>query len=462
MSLPTVTLKAKHQASPVTVDRMTIYEQCQIIEARDDENHRYYLFFHKHHYLNYVSASKRPNSSFVSLAFQRGITFSGSHPLTQSLLSPSYKKQNFNTLFETLQHRWGHEETALIATYFHPFIKKPKLAHFIQTLFYKERRNGKMLSCYRILQLLEDFAPNHPLSDAFSGDLQFGQYEQRYKHDDEQLLLQDPIRVEKTLFHNRENTDSYQSLQSLYEKQSRSLEKTALSIDRAVRTQSTGDYEALLPLLSGYSDEDRLAFLTDLYERGLTTPFFLQDYWDTLIKNHRPERALSLMDEHEIRLTPHQSKTLIDLVRQHPLLSASLSPKSWEVLTSLFMKSDQPAHAKEILQQAISDLLNEYDPPYIVQWARPFESDPALKPIIDKLKEMETLSDDPNHQRRLGELYYEFRQSKRAIECMSWDMELYEKDPQPVQWLAKLYQEEGMQEEHKAYQQLYITMMKQA
>ena len=462
MSLPTVTLKDKQQASSVTVDRMTIYQQCHIIEARDDENHRYYLFFHKNHYLNYVSASKRPNSSFVSLAFKRGITFSGSHPLTQSVLSSSYKKQNFNTLFENLGQRWGHEETALIATYFHPFIKKSKLAHFIQTLFYKERRSGKMLSCYRILQLLEDFAPNHPLIDAFSGDLQFAQYEQRYKHDDEQLLLQDPIRVEKTLFHNRENNNSYRSLQSMYEKQSRSIEQTALNIDQVARTQSTADYEALLPLLSEYSDEDRLAFLADLYERGLTTPFFLHDYWDALITNHHPERALSLMSKHEIRLTPHQSQTLIDLVKQQPLLSASLSPKSWEVLTYVMLQSDQPAHAQEIVQQAISDLLNEYDPSYIVQWARPFESFPDLKPIIEKLKEMETLSEDPNHQRRLGELYYEFRQSKRAIECMSWDMELYEKDPQPVQWLAKLYQEEGMQEEHKAYQQLYITMMKQA
>ncbi|TGB01964.1 tetratricopeptide repeat protein [Halobacillus salinus] len=452
MSLPTVTLKSKQKVCDVTVQRIAFYQQCQVVEALDEESKHYYMFFHKEHYLNYVSASKLPDRSFVKSAFNEGITFHGIHPLVTSLLTAStYKKKDFNTLFTKLKQQWGHPETAQIATYFTPFIKKTKLAHFIQSLFYEERRSGKMLSCYRIYSVLEDFAPNHPLIDAFSGDLKFVEIEKRYKLQDESTLATDTLYTENEWYKNR--LSSYDDLHSLYEKQSRLIEQRALSIDHAAHTQTEEDYQTLLD-----SSPSLLSppFFTDLYARELTHHSFLNDYLDSLLAENQLKEAAELINKHKLALSSIQSQTFIHLAERNQ--TDSPSPDSWRELTLSNLKTEQ---STKLLELAVRSILHNNDISYVREWLQPFEDVPEAQVIVEKVIEMDTLSDDPGKQRRLGELYYEFQQPNLAIDCMSWDMELDSANPEPVQWLAKLYNEVGNKEEHDAYQQLYVSMMQQ-
>lgn len=456
MARPTVTLRNKQKVCDVTIQRMAIYQQCQVVEATNEDNKHFYLFFHKEHYLNFVSASKLPDRSFANKAMTEGMTFDGTHPLVTSLLNGSaYKKQDFNSLFTQLKQRWGHVETALIATYFTPFIKKQKLANFIQSLFYEERRSGKMFSCYRIYTVLEEFAPMHPLLDAFSGDLKFVEFEKRYKQQDQSTLDQDPIYTENAHFAKKHTESSFRELQSLYENQSRHVGQKAITIDYLTHSQSKEDYTNLIEQNPSFKCE---SFFSDLYEKGLITQPFLDDYLESLLQEQRLEQVISLTQRQEIALTPERTHLLLQMAKQNT--EETLSPETWKDLIHFLTKSDL-SHTKEALQLAIGSILTDHDLSYVTAWVEPFEGEPQAQGILEKVKEMNTLSEDPSQQRRLGELYYEFHQPNLAIECMSWDMELDAQDPKPVQWLAKLYDEVGNKEEHDAYQQLYVTMMQQ-
>ncbi|MFC7062169.1 hypothetical protein [Halobacillus seohaensis] len=464
MSISTVTIKDKQESRQLEIKRMAIYKQSKIVEASDEQGKNYYIFFYNEQYLNYVSSEKITKRSHVSDSFQKGVTITPPHPIIETVLShqPHFKKQSFNDLFKKLQQQYTLQETALIASYFESFIKKDKLLALIKTLFYKERRDGKLLSCYRILQVLKDFAPNHNLVDAFSGDIQFTKYDERYKHGDEAILAKDPIYVEKKLYSSKHHDHSFHKLEAIYNRQSRHLDLIAIYIPRVVHTQNIDDYRTLLSLISEqFGDVNTLPILEDLYKRGLELETLHHDLLDAYMEFGKLEDVLTLISEKELALEPSQYQELVTIVKQKEISADSIPPEELRklILTLCESKDDQ---ASDILHQAVTSLLQGHTLSYILEWAKPLRGIPTAEPILQNVDEMNDISEDPNQQRRLGELYHFFQHHHQAIECMSWDMELSKEDPQPVQWLAKLYHELGMEEEHKAYQQLYIDMVKRA
>ncbi|MGP4077651.1 hypothetical protein [Halobacillus sp. K22] len=462
MPFSTVTVKENKQEAQWQVQSMAIFNQCKIIEVTNDQDETSYLFFHKNQYLNYASAKKLTKRSYVNKAFQKGITFTPPHPLIDFVLSsqPQFSKRSFNGLFKKLQNHYSLQETALIATYFESFINKEKLSNFIETLFYKERRDGKLLSCYRILQILKDFSPHHRLVEAFSGDLDFNQYDERYKNNDETILSHDPIYTEKKLYSSKHHEQSFQKLSNLYDKQGRVNDLLAISIQQAVHTQDPKDYEALHSLIdSRFEEFDRLHLLDDLYKRGLAIEPLEQDLLHAYIANEKFKDILKLIHQSGLTLTQHQSTQLVQMFKGNESAAEDMTPEELQMLLKHLLESGDPQTA-EILTQAISSLMDEHEVSYIKKWAEPLKNYPQAVPILKKVDLMNEIVEDPNQQMKLGELYHEFHQPKKAIECMSFDMELREEDHRPVQWLAKLYHEVGMNEEHNAYKQLYIDMVK--
>lgn len=453
MKSPMIIARDKKQSIQLEIGRMTIYKQSKIIEATDEQDQTYYLFFYKEQYLNYVAPGQ------VIDSFTKGTTLPAPHPLIESLVSPypHFKKQNFTGLFEKLQKQYSPQETALIASYFAPVIKKDNLTDFIKTIFYKERRDGKLLSCYRILRVLKGIAPNHDLVDAFSQDMEFTKYDDLYKHADETILAKDPIYVEEQLY---QDEQAFQKLVDLYQDQNRWIDIIAIYITRVIHTQKSVEYLALKSLIEKHFDSaNKLIFLEDLYKRGLTFDPLQQDLLNSYMEHKKLEDILTLLSENGLTLQPSQSKELIVMVKQRGITTESIPPEGLQrlILTLFAAKDDQAA---DILHQAVSSLLNDHTLSYIQKWAQPLKDTQLAEPILQKIDEMNLIVEDPNQQQRLGELYHYFHHSKLAIECMSFDMELREDDPKPVKWLAKLYHELGMDAEHKAYQQLYIDMVK--
>lgn len=464
MQSTAIVVRDKQQSNQLVIKRMSIYRQSKIVEATDEQDQIYYIFFYKEKYLNYITPKKSPKRSYVMDSFKKGIILYPSHPLIETVVSsqPHFKKQDFNELFKKLQQQYTLQETALIASYFESFIKKDTLADFIQTLFYKERRDGKLLSCYRILHIVKDLAPNHSLVTSFSGDMEFTRYEELYKSGDEKILAKDPIYVEKKLYSTKHNDQPFQKLLSLYKEQNRWIDIIAIYIIRVVHTQKTDDYLGLKSLVNErFNDENMLQFLKDLYNRGLTIEPLHRDLLHYYIEHERLEEVLTLINKHELSLESSHSQELINMVKKKGITPDSVPPEGLQKLILTLSKSED-VQTTDILHQAVSSLLNEHTISYIQEWAQPLKDIPITEPVLQKIDEMNLIADDPNQQRSLGELYHYFHHPKLAIECMSWDMELRENDPKPVQWLAKLYHEIGMDAEHKAYQQLYIDMVKRS
>ncbi|ASK62490.1 hypothetical protein CFK37_10190 [Virgibacillus phasianinus] len=459
----TITAKDKKHSHQLEPKSMAIYQQCRIIEATNELDQTCYIFFYKDHYLNYVTEKKTTKThSYVVDSFKKGITLPPSHPLFMTVVSshPNIKKQNFSDLFKKLQKQYTLQETALIASYFESFIKKAQLANFIQSLFYKERRDGKLLSCYRILRIMKDFAPKRSLVDAFSRDMDFTKYEDLYKQGDASLLDKDPIYMENKLYANQHNNQDFQALCKFYQAQDRLEDVIAVHITHVIYTQETSDYDALKFLIEEHlGGENMLPVLEDLYRRGLTIMSLQQDLLAAYMAHERLEDVLTLISKHELHLQPAQSKQLTRVVKQRGITTDSIPNEGLqELIRTLFAAKDN--QATEILHQAIASLLNDHNLSYIQEWAQPFRAITLAEPTLQKIDEMNRIAEDPNQQRKLGELYHEFHHPKLAIECMSFDMELREDDPKPVQWLAKLYHELGMNAEYKAYQQLYVDMVK--
>lgn len=462
MQNQTIMVKDKKQSIQLKVRRMSIYKQSKIIEATDVQEQTYYIFFYHERYLTYAIPKESSKHSHVINSFKQGITLYAPHPLIASVVSPypQFKKQSYSDLFKKIQYEYDPQETALIASYFESFISKEKIADYIQTLFFKERRDGKLLSCYRIFSILKDFHPNHSLIDTFSRDMEFDKYEALYKQEDKTILSKDPIYVEEKLYSSKH--DSFQKLAALYLEQNRWIDLAAIYIKHVVNTQKTDDYDKLKSLIEEhFNDINGGEILEDLYARGLTIHPLQQDLLNSYMEHEKLDEMLNLISKHKLTLQVSQSQALTKLVKEKGITPGSIQPKGLQKLFLTFVAAND-RQAVDILHQAVSSLLNDHTLSYLEEWAQSFRGITLAVPILQMIDEMNQIVEDPNQQGRLGELYHYFHQPKLAIECMSWDMELRNDDPKPVEWLAKLYRELGMDAEHKAYQQLYIDMVKRS
>ncbi|MFQ3544626.1 hypothetical protein Q7A53_11090 [Halobacillus rhizosphaerae] len=464
MPTPTIIIKEKQETRQLEVKRMAIYKQTKIVEAEDEDHQTYFVFFYKEKYLNFVTAKKINKQSHVAMAFKKGVVFHPPHPFIETVLSshPHFKKQSFNDLFRKLPKQSTLQETALIASYFESFIKKEKIAALIKSLYYQERRDGKLLSCFRILHILKDVAPDHSLLHSYSGDMNFTKYAERYKEGDPAILAKDPIYVEKKMYGYKDNDQAFHKLVKLYSKEDRVVDLIALYINRITQTKKADDYHTLHALIvDEFNEEDTLVILEDLYQRVPAVNPLKQTVLNTYLKLGKLKNALTLINKHKLKLKPEQSQQLTNLVKENKSLAGEISPDGLQKLTLTLLEADDE-EAADILHLAITSLMDDHNLAAIQTWSEPLRHLPEAAPVLQKVDEMAEISEDPNHQQRLGELYHYFHQPKLAIECMSWDMELRTEDPKPVHWLAKLYHEVGMEEEHKAYQQLYIDMVKRA
>ncbi|WP_173915473.1 hypothetical protein [Halobacillus sp. Marseille-Q1614] len=464
MSSSTLTVKNNRLTRELTINRMAIYQQCKVVEAYQGDQ-KYFIFFHKDQYLTYVRTRKPKTHSFVGKVMKKGLILNNPHPLVKTILSnyPHLEKLSIDNLFKKLKKQYPLQEAALISTYFESFIKKEKIIDYIKELYYIQRRDGKLFSCHQLLQLLKDFSPNHSLIQTFSGDLQIASYETLYKNNDASLIDKDPIYAEKYLTSIRPSKKSFQKLLYLYEKQDRRIDVIALYLKRVIQTKSDEVYQSLLAALDSYDiDLEYLELYEDLYKRGLAADSFLYNLLDLYMENEKVDKALTLIHKHNLTVTPLKQEYLGSLIEQHNFSSHSSDPDHLRDLFLLILDFANERVSQKILHEGVVSLLKNNKPSYVSEWLKTFEHRSFTQPLIQKVNEMCVMIEDPNQQGKLGQLYHYFHQPQKAIDCMSWEMELRNEDPQPVQWLAKLYGEIGNKEEQQAYKQMYIRMMKES
>lgn len=452
----------KKQPIRLKITRMTVYAQSKIIEAFTENNEIYYLFFFKDNYLTARKATRLKLNSHIAKAFKNGIIFHHPHPLINTLYSSCspLKFLSFDQLMKKLVTQYTPQEKALILTYLESFTPQKELFKHIQNIFYQYRRNGQLFEGYKIIQILLTFTPNHSWVKPLASSLAYKKYADLYKELSEDLFTKDLIFIEQSLFLQKENHQSFQQLVSILSNESRWIDLISLSIYKFSLTPSNDTYRDLLQLLEEHLENEEITdVLADLSLSVPNSPELHLDLIEKFFKLNKVEEAINLISEQNLELNTSQVRTLEGILENLNLDDSNVQIEKINYILLPLFKSE-PKKLEKILRKCVTQLFKSKDIHYIKEWLTPLRDSQLSLPIIEIINKMKTLSEDPNQQQLLGEFYYQFNQFDKAIECFSWEMELNNTDPKPVQWLSKIYQHIGMKDEYKAYQQLYIEMKK--
>jgi len=465
MNQDRILLMDQEKCIQLQAERVTFYLQGEMIEAFNEaRNEVYYLFFYKSHYLTACKAKKLRRNSYIERAFQEGLVFDSPHPIINKLLSTDspYKLTTFKSFLKKLEKLYSKHERALILTFFESFYPKKDLFHKISSIFYEYRRNGQMFLAYRIVRILHDFAPNHSLVKELMSSLVFNKYAELYNQISEQLLEKDPIFAEKLLYAQRNETETFHQLVHCYEKDSRLLSLIALYSDKLKESPSNDTYRPFVKLLhQTFNEHETTAILEKL---SLQVPAYLpiqQELFTSYLKAHKMKKVFYLVNQKEFHLNKSESRTFGSILDDLDFEDEFIHPEMLRALLKTVVKFF-PDRVEDFLYKSVVTLLDTHELSYLKEWLAPFKEKYSHLQLFEKIDTMLTLNDDLDQMQTLGELYVEFKQLDKAIECFCWEMELKPNDPKPLQWLAKIYQDKGMDQEADAFRQLCINLQKRA
>ncbi|WP_138418004.1 tetratricopeptide repeat protein [Aquibacillus sediminis] len=459
--MTTITLTVNKKDIHLQPTRMSIYKQSEIVEAIDKKQNSYYLVFYKYNFLNGIRANKIVLNSHVHKAFTQGITFDANHPLTQALLSKHqhYSHSRFNPLLKKIQQKYSPSETALIFTFFDSFIPKGELNKLIKKLYYQYRRNGQLLAAFKILKIYQMYDNEDTFPKSMLNNLQFQSYQVMYQ-DLDKLKKTDSIYLESVCFDSYHHPSYAKQLFDLYQEQGRWMDELALRLKQFTNITKDQDFILLQNLIQEHFEpHQQVHLLTSLVEQADQHTLVRQHLLDLALTHGTDEEIIHTVLTSEIR--PSQD--------QLPKIAASFSTAKPEILHPYFHSLNKKilsmfAPDYKLLESTVNHCViaffNNYRLETIIDWFAPFHDAGIPLPIEKKLAKMKALEDDPDGQCALGQLYQEFNQYERSIDCFKWEMELNPTNPEPVKSLTKAYQQLGREKEADAYQQLLIQMKK--
>ncbi|AXI10162.1 hypothetical protein CUC15_15020 [Oceanobacillus zhaokaii] len=443
----------------LTAEKLTFYKQSKIIEATDQKSNYYYLIFYKDDFINGMKATKIKINSHVHRALTNGIHVSGTHPLTMRLINKqkSLTFIQFNPLFKQIQKHYSKLETILIFTYFDSFTKPDSITKLIRSSFYDFRREGQLFAAYQLLRVYLDYDRQSPFVHDMIHSMQFQQHEINYQ-EMEYIYEKDPLNAELICFDDRYDPEYVSILFKLYRSENRSVDALALRIDLLHHEFNEDHFTAIEVLIKDFDQEEQVEILQDLYHSS-NNRIIAEKLLSALLADDNANALIQFVLTTSDQPTREQLQLIMD----------QLSETDTHVLVSFFEKSNKRLlslsnHDSKILNQLVtpfvSAFLEEIPLTNIVEWFTPFHEAGIHLPIEQKLLKIKSLSDDPDQQFALGELYFQFQLFEKSIDCFKWEMELSPNDPKPVTYLSKIYKKIGNHDEANAYQQLLIQMTK--
>ena len=447
-----------------TPERIAFFRDLTFVEALDSQRELHYLFFYKEQFLTCKKALKLKRSSFIEQAFKEGIVFLCPHPLAAALMKKNapFKMSSFNDLHKKLLNTVTNQETAYIFRALDAFLSNEKLFRLIRNLYYEYRRNGQFLHAYKILWILAETFPNHSWVRQTSADLNFRSYEKLYNQRPINLLEKDPLYAASELWKQRHEKENNEALQQLLLQQKQALTTTALMIESLLKNPCGENLQSLtLWIRTHFSTDEERDILFQLAKALPDNTGIFQQFLQASIESGEYEKALDLLSQSPAGLKSIDANLLSGIIEAVQWQKTDIPLEKLNTLI-ISVLQEQPAKLDKILKTCVQSLLKGYDVPFIVRWMTPLKTQNISLPIAAKISKMLALLDDPERQSQLGEHYYQLDNIDRAIDCFSWEMELRPDDPQPVKWLSRLYQEKGMSNEAKAYQQVLVEMQKRA
>ncbi|WP_251551038.1 hypothetical protein [Neobacillus muris] len=455
-----LTIKDKKKVVKGTITRLAVYARSKVVEVLTGEKACYYLVYYKNHMVYGAQLEQAPSGTFISKAFQEGISIVSPHPLLSAGIPHlSVAIPNKNKVFSQIQTDFTLQESAYIAATLDAFFEKDQLAAFIDKIFYHYRRSGKFFKSFQIVQLLNTFAPEIKSMKHLINSQEFIPYHHFYQSSNlPAIMSKDPLFAELSAFKNRTQPDSWTFLANLaaehdgwtvlwlwLEKSEQLPDSAAMEKYTEIALQLVTKEEWLLILsMAGINPfrvlADSKAIIEKMVQKGNAewAALYLFDHMEELPDTYMPILQ-TIWEKAETNFIISHLDRFIGLL--------SLLPQS-----ETFQEFEQKA-----FQLAVT-LLNQYELDTVCDKLSVFRKIYPDSKVLRKMNMMQGLLEDPDRMMELGDCFAEFRQFDKAIDCFFWEMELDPKNPSPVQKISKMYQYKGMAKEAAAYQKVFAQL----
>ncbi|MDO6448677.1 hypothetical protein [Oceanobacillus profundus] len=438
----------------LTATQLVFYKQSKVLEATDKNSNYYYLIFYKNNFINGAKRNQIKINSHVHQAFKNGIRYLGEHPITRTLIKKqkSFHLISFNQLYKSIQKKYTTLETALIFSYFDSFIKLESTHKLFRQTFYEYRRNGQHFAAYKLLNCYSLAYPNNKFAHDMLHNLQFQTYKPIYQNMTT-LYEKDPIYFEASFESFKGNQTFLKLLFQLYREQNRLLDELAVRSELLQLHDSEENNSTVIFLLENFSLDDQLLILQQLKQHAAIREKSMQ----LLLSTGKANDFVHFLFKTDFQPTPEQMDAIITRFEQadSDVLSSQYQLSKTRLLT---LCSFDARILDKLVTPFVTAFFNHYSLHDILDWTEAFRKANFHLPIEQKLRKMQTMTEDPDQQFALGELYVHFQQLEKSIDCFKWEMEMHPNNPKPVSYLSKIYNQLGQQEEATAYQQLFLQM----
>lgn len=440
--------------------KMSLFQQCTLIECMDEvTNTHYLLFFYKNNFLTARPKTAYEPTSFLAQIETKGIHINAPSPLFSLPVHPGLSLQiiPFNQLLGQIKRNYSLAETALIFSYFDSYIPHVKLDKILKDFFFSYRRNGQLTAAYRLAMslLARGYEQDWLLQSMKQPD--YAKATKRYQGAPAALLSSDPIYVEQLCF-NDQTPENHELLLTIYTNEANSIHALMLNIDKWTKNPTIETYVDFTHALSSHLEEDDvLSCLLSLQESVPVTSGLHQDLYERLTKKLKYQQAIQILLTYSFPLSSEQQNQLPTVFESVTLAHFDVPIKDMTKRMFTLLK-DQPILLERLVRSALPALFQSYDLASIHAWLHEANPKEVHIPILNKLNEMVALLDEPDKQMELGHHYFELAQYEKAIDCFNWELELQPNQLEPLQWLAKSYQQLGKTEEAKTYQQILSHM----
>lgn len=448
-----VTFRGESGFQTLTISKMAVYLRCKIIEAWNEKGQVYYLFFYKDKFIAGYKARGVKLRSFIAKAFKQGVILTSPHPIIRKIIhdSQTYVIQDFSQLVKKLKKQFSPYEQAFILTFFESFIPKKELFEQIKDIYYRLRRNGQLFCSWQIVRLLHDFAPKNRWARETANLVTYSKYYSLYFDFSEELLAKDKIYGEKLLYDGRNNKDHLILLEHSLLHDGLVMDAAALAIDSFLNDPDAYDYKTLVERLQMVFSEDEVCEIVEnMLDHKPDVPLLQNDLLERYLKLGRVHDAAMLIAEHDIPPSVLSKKALNAILE---LILTDTADLPYEKLQTYLVPLSlyNPEQTEKAIAKCVNYLLREYDMDYVENWLAPIKQVNPTLSIYRKMEAIKKFKNNPDKQLELGKIYYDLHLYELALDCFSWEMELQETNPEPVEWLAKTYKKMGLEEEANSY-----------
>jgi tetratricopeptide (TPR) repeat protein len=446
----------------VEINGLYLFQGYQVMEAfTPDMDECYYLFFYKNKFLTGRKTIKLKLTSTLTNVLTKGIYLSPLNPIIENLLAINsiHTFPTLNKNWKLIKKEYDAIEAAHILTVFDSYLKKDIILNTVKEMWLNFRRDGKFLQAFRILKLLLTKYPKNQWAQSLITHIDYQKYSLHYQSEIESLLHYDPLFSENQLYLQLDSDKSFNTLREKLQSESRFLECLSLYCYRL--TYHSDNFEQhlsdLLDLPISHIDITMSSILSSIYSQSRITgnkEKILSHLLSQLVANKQFENAFSLIIENKMPFSQKQTDLLLEIINH---LDASFIIPFKDFSPRYFIDANF-TQIEQLFEAILPHLFEYHDIEYIYKWSQPLHDVPSL--IINNIKTMYKIKEEPEQQHVMGELYYQLNQPRQAIDCFLWDAELNPTNPRPIKWLTKLYQGLGMADESTSYQYLYKQIQK--